>query len=448
MGDTGSTTKSRWTTGLVIVSIVASGVIVAGLTQPHEELQLTTAPTTPTAEPEAPMMPEYVRITEPADPTAAIPGCDIVETPGEPILSMSTSMTESTYDNPKFPWFSGPKATAMSDAVIDLLPTGVEVAFASPQGSLRFGPIMDFDESDPNSIGSTDAWGTVSRAGAAGTVHVSVRQSTQPIPACFAGALDERVTAPDGTVLDLNDMWEEVNGVRTVSRSVAAYVPDGSWIDVTADDRPSTPETSNSGQIPLSLDELQRIALDPRLRSTAPVPPGTAPPAPDCGVYTDVPGPDITREERDRLNDVLAGADLGGIVLDRPLNTLQLTDFGMDILCSSSTVVGTNTSLGLTLVGGQELPREDAERPDPFSDTRKTFRTLEDGTVVQTDLSSYASVSSDGSEDAEQRVSNSVTVTRPGGTRVSMTSSSAVTSEPVRLEILETVALTDGLEIR
>jgi hypothetical protein len=37
-----------------------------------------------------------------------------------------------------------------------------------------------------------------------------------------AGAVDRRDTRPDGTVLDLLDTWYEVNGVRTLERTVVA----------------------------------------------------------------------------------------------------------------------------------------------------------------------------------------------------------------------------------
>lgn len=81
-----------------------------------------TVPTTTTLEPEqsVPTLPDIVE--EPIDPTADIPGCDTVEEPGERYSSLSVTSGEPSYDDPDFPRFSGPKATAMSNAVVDLLP--------------------------------------------------------------------------------------------------------------------------------------------------------------------------------------------------------------------------------------------------------------------------------------------------------------------------------------
>jgi hypothetical protein len=75
------------------------------------------------------------------------------------------------------------------------------------------------------------------------------------------------------------------------------------------------------------------------------------------------------------------------------------------------------------------------------------MRTLPDGTVVQTQQSS-GSVSATSSPDNSQReTTNSVEVTRPGGTQISVSSSAAVPNSPLYLEELESIALTDGLAL-
>ncbi|OZD58358.1 hypothetical protein CH263_24140 [Rhodococcus sp. 06-1059B-a] len=437
--------KARWTDGLVVVSIVAVGIVVAGALQAPAEPELTTAATSPTVEPEPTAPEEYVRVSEPVDTSAPIPGCDTVVEADEERLSMSF-VGERSYDNPRFPWFNGPKATAMSDAVASALPDDVELAFAAPQQSLLFGPIFDFGDGDePPYSGSTDAWGAVNRGDASGSVQVSVQQGPHTVPGCVAGSLDERKTLPDGTVVDLLDTWAEINGVRTISRSVQAYTTDGTWIHVSADDRTNTPEPANSGEIPLTLPELELIATEPALRVSTPVPPGTPPPSEGCSGYTENGGPDLTREDQQRLNSALASVDLGAVALDRKLDTLQPSDMGLDTLCMASNVVGADETLQLSIAGGQAVPVEDEIRPDPYSGTQDTFRSLADGTVVQTSAGYYG-VTGEDDGDYQQRSSNTVTVTRPGGTRVQISASSAG-SQSLSIELLESIALTPGLEV-
>ncbi|MFC8178155.1 hypothetical protein ACFULT_04715 [Rhodococcus sp. NPDC057297] len=438
--------RVRWTDGLVVVGIVAVGILVAGALQGPVEPESTMAATTPTVEPEALAPEEYVRVSEPVDTSAPIPGCDTVVEAEEERFSMSF-VGERSYDNPRFPWFNGPKATAMSDAVASALPDDVELAFAAPQQSLQFGPIFDFgDDDEPPYSGSTDAWGAVSRGDASGSVQVSVQQAPQTVPDCVAGSLDERKTLPDGTVVDLLDTWAEINGIRTISRSVQAYTSDGTWIHVSADDRANTPEPSNSGEIPLTLPELELIATEPALRVSTPVPPGTPPPSGGCSGYTENGGPDLTREDQQRLNSALASVDLGAVGLDRKLDTLQPSDMGSDTLCMASNVVGADETLQLSIAGGQNVPVEDEVRPDPYSGTQNTFRSLADGTVVQTSAGYYGVTGEGGDGDYQQRSSNTVTVTRPGGTRVQISASSAG-SPLLSLELLESIALTPGLEV-
>lgn len=101
-----------WRDGLVIVSIVALGTVVAAVTN--------------------------------EDTGASIPGCESVESPGPPVRFNYGFAGEPGYGDPDYPWFSGPKATAMSDALLESLPSDVEVVFASPSQSLEFAPIQNY----------------------------------------------------------------------------------------------------------------------------------------------------------------------------------------------------------------------------------------------------------------------------------------------------------------
>lgn len=102
-----------WRDGLVIVSIVALGTVVAAVTNEGTG--------------------------------TSIPGCESVESPGPPVRINYGFTGEPGYDDPDYPWFSGPKATAMSDALLESLPSDVDVAFASPSKSLEFAPIDPWD---------------------------------------------------------------------------------------------------------------------------------------------------------------------------------------------------------------------------------------------------------------------------------------------------------------
>ncbi|WP_245914069.1 hypothetical protein [Nocardia fluminea] len=216
----------HWTVGLTCVAIVATGYLIAGLL--HEpEPELTTVPiTTTTSEPPEPA--EYSYVTPPVTFPAQIPGCDVVEPP-RPAQSFSmVTFKTPEYDNPSYPWFSGPKAVAMSQALRAALPAGVEIAFAPVDRSLIFQPILDDPTQDKGFGGWTDARATLLRGDRSGSLSVNVRESTMPIPSCVAGDLDERRRLPDGTIVDTHDTWSETNGVRTLTRSAIAYLPDGS----------------------------------------------------------------------------------------------------------------------------------------------------------------------------------------------------------------------------
>ena len=442
-----SRAKQAWTYGLIMVSVVALVIAVAGLLRPSPDPELTTVPTTSTPEPDpaAPMDVDIVE--EPVDPTAPIPGCETVEPPPTDSgrYSVFTSSSDPSYDNPEFPWFSGPKATAMSNAVVDVLPDTAEIEFASPDRSLVFRPITDFGDSDSELDGYTHASGSLVNGDARGSLSVQVQNRASPIPACVAGYLDERRTTTDGVVVDVHDSWQEVDGARTLSRSAHAYVSDGSWIYADSNDVFTTTQQEHSGKVPLTIDDLVRIVTDPRLRVSTPAPPGTPPPPEGCrhpfGSNSELNAPRIDREQAQRLDSVLATIDLGG----PRLNPLQPGGSPNDLLCSDNRDVKGAAGLYISITGGQPLPTP--ERPVPGSGGQQQMRTLPDGTVVQTQQSS-GSISTTSSPDNSQRETiNSVEVTRPGGTQISVSSSAPVPNSPLSLEELESIALTDGLEL-
>ncbi|MFE7801431.1 hypothetical protein [Nocardia sp. NPDC057440] len=147
---------TRWTVGLTCVAIVATGFLIAGLL--HEpEPELTTAPVTPiTSEPPDPA--EYSYVTPPVTFPVQIPGCDVVEPPQRGQSIGMAYFDTYGYDNPSYPWFSGPKAVAMTQALQDALPGDVEIAFASVDRSLVFQPILG-DPTEDEGLGGSAAAG-------------------------------------------------------------------------------------------------------------------------------------------------------------------------------------------------------------------------------------------------------------------------------------------------
>jgi hypothetical protein len=123
---------SAWLDAAVIVSTIAAGTVVAGLLNDPG-----------TGEPAAAR--EYSYTTEPAQYPTRIPGCAAVEPPSDPERANFADVGSQEYDNPRYPWFSGAKAAAMTQAVVSALPDSVDLVFASPRESLEFEPIADYD---------------------------------------------------------------------------------------------------------------------------------------------------------------------------------------------------------------------------------------------------------------------------------------------------------------
>ena len=246
-------------------------------------------------------------------------------------------------------------------------------------------------------------------------------------------------------MVDVHDTWREVDKTRTLTRSAHAYVSDQSWIHAAAYDNSGDGQFEQTGKVPLTIDDLVRIVTDPRLRVSTPAPPGTPSPPEGCrhsfGSDGDVNAPRIDREQAQKLDSVLSTIDLVG----PRLSPLQPGRSANDVLCSDNPDAKDGAGLYISITGGQPLPTP--ERPVPGSSGQREMRTLPDGTVVQTQQSS-GSVSTTSSPDNSQReTTNSVEVTRPGGTQISVSSSAAVPNSPLSLEELESIALTDGLEL-
>ncbi|QQZ18397.1 hypothetical protein [Rhodococcus sp. 21391] len=377
---------STWFDVVVIVSTVAAGTVVAGLLNDAEN-----------GEPVAGRA--YAYVSEPAPYPARIPGCDAVEPPSEPKRVNFGTVGSDEYDNPRYPWFSGAKAAAMTQAAVDALPDSVELVFASPSQSLQFEPITDVDpsafpqEGDADLFnGSTNARGSLIRDGHVGTLTVDVQAWDRPVLPCVAGALDRRDTRPDGTVLDSLDTWYEINGVRTLERRVVAYLPDGTRVVATATDADNTDPRAggrHSGQIPLTLDELTAIATTPAFMVTAPIIPAV-PLMPSCGAFTDWNGPELTREKVARLDRALDArwATMPGssdLTLDRPIGSLRLTDSGKDNVCEVVTVTSATGAgrLEIVVVSGQPASSPQDEYLNDIDPNRITTVSPDGSTVTR-----------------------------------------------------------------
>lgn len=392
-----------WRDGLVIVSIVALGTVVAAVTN--------------------------------EDTGASIPGCESVESPGPPVRFNYGFAGEPAYGDPDYPWFSGPKATAMSDALLESLPSDVEVVFASPSQSLEFAPIQNYrgasfpDGVDPIEFsGSTSAKGTLTRVGRTADISVQVRAWDQPVPPCLEGLVDRREHLENGTVLDIADFEDKVASDVGGERGVVAYLGDGSRVVASVD---TSTGTSSDASPLLTMDELIALAIAPGLAVTAPVPDSTPPPMASC--YTDSvnAGPPASRMDIDRLNQLLDARwkDLGaaGVTLERPLGSLVPDDYGQGGVCERIVASTADGSSDVEISVGTAVPEP--------GDTL----TLPGSTTV-TRL-----VDPDGSGD------DTVRVVHPSGETVVVTqfvtSAGSTSASPLTIEQLEFIATTPGLVI-
>jgi len=391
-------------TTLVLTSIVALGVVAAGLTAPTEEPELTSLPTTSVTPVPELQQPEYVVVTPEVDASASIPGCDTVEPPSESSYFGIATMGDESYDNPAAPWYDGPRAHLMSEALMAALPFEI-----SSTTSLYFGPIPASDESQDFVLDSAHASAPLAADGGSDYLSVSVgpADSAEP-PPCVAGQVDERRSLSDGTVLDADDTWRETNGQRSYSRTATAYTPDGSVVSasVSGGDDPAT--------LKLTLDDLVRIATDPALKITAPVPAGTPGNVTDCYAgWDDSPAAAFSRDETRTLNDALRRADVAALAPTPPLGALHTSEFGRSGLCQT-----VNSTAGQLTI----------------SVTRATPDIESDSTTEESQLVSPG----------EYGPGSSVSVVTPSGLEITVS-----TTEPVQdPTLLENLANTAGLDLR
>ncbi len=309
-------------TVLVITSIVATGIVVAGLTATPEDPKLTMQPVTSTVAP--PPTQEYVLVTPEVEYPQDIPGCATVDEPEEARYSSLYVSSVQSYDNPAAPWFSGPKAHLMSEALVRALPT--DTAFED--GVIPyFDPIPERDgTAEEDVVDSTNATASIERDDRSGYLSVGVSQSTRSVPPCVAGNLDERTTMPDGTVVDTHDTWQEVDGERTSERSAIAYRTDGSWIAVYL----SAPGQQEA--LPIPLDVLADIATDPAFITSSVPPAGTPGNTSDCGssALSGTTG-SFTAEDVSALNTALRQAKTESLDPSPALGSLRTHHWGGEL---------------------------------------------------------------------------------------------------------------------
>ncbi|WP_231951277.1 hypothetical protein [Nocardia terpenica] len=405
-----------WTVGLICVAIVAAGVLGAWFVHKSEP------------EPSS----GYAYVEPPVSYPVAIPGCATVEPPRKGGLTGVVTLRSFSYDNPAYPWFSGAKAGAMTQALRDALPGGVEIGFASVEQSLVFQPIPKTDPGKPTPLdGLTTAEGTVIRGDRSGSLRVTVRQSSDPVPPCVAGALDERRHLADGGLADTRDSWYEFHKVRTRTRSVRAYLPDGTVVDVDAND---AVDRGHSSAVPFTIDELVTMATaTPGLRVTTPVPPMTPEPPESCLFATLEFGKKKSKNhDQDtaaRLNAVLAQVPLDGLTLDRSLGSLRPGGSGGGGLCEVVRATGAQGRSRLAITVGTNEPGADDDSEWQHGPTRQ----LPGGVSVRE------------KESTTTETEREVTVTHASGSWIRISS----TGEAVALSFaqLEAIALTPGLEV-
>ena len=412
------------------------------------------ADSTPQSEPEPSPEPEPVdttyRTPEVAFPTT-IPGCDVVEPPSVESATLSASFTsEDVYDNPQYPWYSGPRSVMMTRAVADALPDGVDVLFGSHRESLTFQPIpmASTEPGEPLPQGFASASGEVGRGDSRGQLAVSVSQGDGVVPPCVAGSVTERSRAADGTVMDANESWYEYGSDRTTFRSVVAYAPDGSQISATSSDAAGF-QSTNTGErdTVLTVDELKALAALPELRVTAAVPADTPEPVGGCDNSFGYFSGDQTIDAASAaaLNSALDGVDVGQR-FEPKLGTLMLADFETGVVCTRADVLGTGADVSISIRGGQALPTVPSVYDPAYPGRPLETEMLDGGAVMQVEESKYSySPAAEGGPTGGMR--RSVTVTYPSGTQVEVRSHAEDPDEPLGVDTLRTIATTDGLDI-
>ncbi|MGA9873169.1 MAG: hypothetical protein WBQ44_18760 [Rhodococcus sp. (in: high G+C Gram-positive bacteria)] len=201
------------------------------------------------------------------------------------------------------------------------------------------------------------------------------------------------------------------------------YATDGSHITASASDLDA--DYAATGSIPLSLDELTAIALDPGLRWSERVPIDAAPVAISCdngSAGTAFDGV-LTPAKVDQVNALLNAfwsAQSGPVTLDRPLGSLQPARNGSKTACGA--VRANGGVLTISLVDTAYAAPMDYE-----TDTR-----LDDGSVLR--QSDFSGATMQGDPIVE------TTLIRPSGTRIEVGAVSQKDA-PVDAGIVRAIAL-------
>ncbi|WP_338890685.1 hypothetical protein [Rhodococcus sovatensis] len=307
-------------TTLAITSIVATGIVVAGLTATPAEPELTVQPVAPASENPTPAE-EYEYVTPEVEYPTTIPGCDTVDEPVDSTYSSYFGTVAQSYDNPIAPWFSGPKAHIMSQALLAALPSGITFQ----DGVIPyFDPIPVYEGmTEETAIDSTSAYGSIRTATGDGYLSVGVGQSDRGVPPCIAGDVDERTTMSDGSVVDTLTTWYEVNGDRTYERNAIAYRPDDSVVSV------YTSVPAEEDALPLSRDELIDIVTAPGLDTSTAPPPGTPGSISECSPSTQTESTrEYTATDIATLDSALRQADTAALAPSPPLGSLRTSGWG------------------------------------------------------------------------------------------------------------------------
>ncbi|KZE99872.1 MULTISPECIES: hypothetical protein [unclassified Rhodococcus (in: high G+C Gram-positive bacteria)] len=377
--------------------------------------------------------------------STTIPGCDAVVVPESGEFSGAYFRLEGgRYDDPRYPWFSGRKATALSDALVSALPAETAVEFATPgtfafgaESAFRFGPVQgptsdssvgDGPTDDLSMFASATAAGLLIRNGRGADVTVTISKSTAGVPPCVGGSLDRRQVAADGTVVDTKESTGEDGGRTAVVRTATAYATDGTTLQANASQFVSSDEA-------VSMNDLISLVSSSELRIGAAVPDGTRPPPLPCDTRVgSQDGPAVTRADADRIGRALDQARIRAlravIVLEQPLAPMQRSSLSHDSLCAAGTILtpGSEGVVTVAITGGQPLP-EIPDAYDPTADRSVDTVRLPDGSMSE----------------RSKRGVRTVTVTRPSGTRVRISSTSA--GELVTVGNLESIATAPGLDL-
>ncbi len=379
------------------------------------------------------------------DTSTTIPRCDSVVLPGSgDSVGVFFLLDGGSYDDPRYPWFSGRKATALSDALVSALPADTTIEFATPgtsafgtESALRFGPVQgptsdssvdDGSVDDLSMFASSTAAGLLIRDGRGADMTVTMSKSTAGVPACVGGSLDRRQMSADGTVVDTKESISEDGGRTAVVRTATAYASDGTTLQASVSQFVSSDEV-------VSMDDLISLVSSSDLRLGAPIPDGTRLPPLPCDARGGLQdGPAVTRADAERVGHALEQARIlslrAVIVLEQPLVPMQRVAFADDALCTAGRIVtpGSEGVVTVSITGGQPLP-EIPDKYDPAADRSVDTVRLPDGSI---------------SERSKFGV-RTVTVTRPSGTRVRISSTSA--GELVTVANLESIATAPGLDL-